>query len=537
MPHRRWSLQLIWVIPIVAAAVGGWLAVRVVMDQGPVITISFKTAEAIEVGKTLIRYRSVEIGRVAGIAFSTDRTRVIVTAELKKQAEPLLVQGTRFWVVRPRVSINQVSGLGTLLSGAYIGADVGASDKSRRHFVGLDQPPAVTAGLPGRQFVLNAKDLGSLDVGSPVLYRRVQVGQVIAYELDDDGAGVTVRVFVNAPYDRYVTADTRFWQASGFDVALDASGVSLNTESLASMLLGGIAFQTPVASTAAAPAPDNSVFSLYADRGKALRLPDAAEETYTLFFRDSVRGLSVGAPVDFRGVVIGEVADVDVSFDVSEQAVRIPVEVRVYPDRLSGKQVPGAAAERVDAAGRILDRLVARGLRAQLRSGSLITGQLYVALDFFPDSPAAQVIRTARGAEIPTVPGSLQTLQETLLAIARKLEKLPLTAIGDDVRKSLHALDKMLAAAEAAVNRVDGEVTPRAVAAIESLSTTLAGVDKTLGKADRLLSENAPVQRDLSEALREVARAAEALRSLADYLERHPSALIRGRSPQEPVDE
>jgi paraquat-inducible protein B len=536
VPHRRWSIQLIWVIPILAALIGGWLAVRAVLERGPVVTITFSTAEGIEINKTRIKYRSVEIGRVTGVGFTEDRARVVVTAELTKQAEPLLVDGSKFWVVRPRISINQISGLGTLLSGAYIGLETGTSDQSRRRFDGLDQPPVVSVDLPGRQFALRATDLGSIDVGAPVLYRRVQVGQVIAYELDEDGTGVTVQVFINAPYDRYVTADTRFWQASGFDVALDAGGVSVNTESLASILVGGIAFQAPASDAKEAAAPAGSVFSLFSDRAKALRLPDTEEAFYTLFFPDSVRGLSVGAPVDFRGVVVGEVTEIDIRFDDSKHEVKIPVQVKLFPDRLRGRRGKEGAGKTVPTET-VMDRLVARGMRAQLRSGSLITGQLYVALDFFPDSPAAKVVRSGDITQLPTMPGSLQALQETLLAVATKLNNLPLEAIGQDVRTALSSLDQLLASADAAVKKIDGELTPKAASAIESVSQTLAGVDKTLANADRLLSEDGAVQRDLRDALREVSRASEAMRSLADYIERNPSALIRGRSDEDAQDE
>jgi len=531
MPHRRWSLQLVWLIPIVAALIGGWLAAKAVLDRGPTISISFSTAEGLEPQKTRVKYRSVDIGRVTAVTFSEDRKRVVATVELSKQAAPFLVADTRFWVVRPRVSGTQISGLGTLLSGAYIGMDAGVASESRREFVGLDLPPIVTVDLPGRHFQLHADDLGSLDIGSPVYFRRVEVGSVVAFELDPDGAGVLLRVFVNAPYDRFVKADTRFWQASGFDLALDANGIKLNTESIASVLLGGVAFQTPAESAQAPPAKENLRFALYPDRGIAMRLPDTAEETYSMVFDESVRGLSVGAPVDFRGVVVGEVAAIEVDVDAASGEVRVPVEVRLYPDRLRGKAKRAAAPP-----GVLIDKLVARGLRAQLRSGSLLTGKLFVALDYFPDEPKAVLQKRAGRAEIPTVISSLKGLQAMLLRLARKLEQLPLDATLADARKSLHTLESTLAAAERAVKRVDSDLTPQAGRTLADLSRTLSGVEKTLAGAqhslagiDGVLAEDAPIQRDLRETLREIARAGEALRSLADYLERNPGAILRGR--------
>ncbi len=535
-PHRRWSLQLVWLIPVVAALIGGWLAFQAVLERGPTITISFSTAEGLEPQKTRVKYRSVDIGHVTAVGFSNDRARVVATVALSKQAEPFLVADTRFWVVRPRVSGTQISGLGTLLSGAYIGMDVGASKESKRDFVGLDTPPIVTVDLPGRHFELHADDLGSLDVGSPVYFRRVQVGSVVAYELDRDGAGVQLRVFVNAPYDHFVKSDTRFWQASGFDVALDANGIKLNTESVASVLLGGVAFQTPAESAQTPPAEQDARFTLYPERGKAMRLPDTAEETYTMVFDESVRGLSIGAPVDFRGVVVGEVAAINVDFDAASAEVRIPVEVRLYPDRLRGRAKRGPGPR-----GVLIGRLVEHGLRAQLRSGSLLTGQLYVALDYFPELAKAAVRMRAGHAEIPTAPSSLQELRTTLLALAHKLDKLPLEAIVADARKALKALESTMAETERAVKRIDSDVTPQAGRTLADLSRTLASAEKTLDGAQRslagvdgLLAKDAPMQRDLRETLREISRAAEALRSLADYLERNPGAILRGRVQEQP---
>ncbi len=530
-PRRRWSVQLVWLIPIIAALIGGWLAIKALHDRGPTITISFSTAEGLEPEKTRVKYRSVDIGRVTGVAFSEDRKRVIATVELSKQVAPLLVADTRFWVVRPRLIGTQVSGLGTLLSGAYIGLDAGKSLASKRAFVGLDIPPLVTVDLPGRLFVLQADNLGSLDVGSPVYFRRVQVGTLVAYEIDKSGAGILVHVFVNSPYDRYVKADTRFWHASGFDLALDASGIKLNTESVASVLLGGIAFQAPADSAQTSPAAEKSSFILYADRGKALRLPDTAEEAYHVVFDESVRGLSIGAPVDFRGVVVGEVAAIEVDYDETKSEVRIPVAIRLYPDRLRGAKQSGAAP------GLLMDKLVARGLRAQLRSGSLLTGQLYVALDYFPQAPKAAMGKRDGRTEIPVVAGSFKELQDTLLGLARKLDRLPLEGVAGDARKSLQALQSTLTTAERAVKKVDSDLTPQAGRTLADLSRTLSNLDKTieaarrsLASVDGLLSDNAPLQRDVRETLREVSRAAEALRGLADYLERNPGAILRGRS-------
>ena len=222
--RRRWLPSLIWLIPIVAALVGVTLVARILMDRGPVITLVFNSAEGLEAGKTRLKYKDVDIGTVRAINLAEDRSHVRVTVQLLKEARSFTAADTRFWVVRPRADFSGISGLGTLLSGAYIGADAGLSRDVSTYFKGLEAPPIVTRDASGRQFTLHARDIGSLDIGSPVYYRRVKVGQVAAYSLDPDGRGVTLRVFVNSPHDRYVGANTRFWHASGIDVQLDVVG-------------------------------------------------------------------------------------------------------------------------------------------------------------------------------------------------------------------------------------------------------------------------------------------------------------------------
>lgn len=515
VPKRRGGLPLVWLIPIVAALVGGWLAVKAVLDKGPTITITFKTAEGLEAGKTKIKYKDVDVGEVKEIHFSKDLSRVLVTAEMGKEAGPHLVEDTRFWVVRARVAGGQVSGLGTLFSGSYIGVDVGKSTKRRKEFEGLEVAPIVTGDVPGRQFVIRGQDLGSHDVGTPVFFRRVQVGRVVAHELDRDGGGVTLKLFVQAPHDRYVNPNTRFWDESGIDITADSTGVKINTLSLVSILLGGIAFETPANSPVALQADEDTIFTLFPDRAQAMKRPDTDVVTFTANFTGSLRGLSVGAPLDFSGVPVGEVRSIGAELDDASKTIRFPVEIALYPERLRSKSRVSLAKPTPAERKARMDGLVEAGLRAQLRTGSLLTGQLFVAFDFFPNAPKAKIDWTKTPPEIPTEPSGLQELQIMLAGLAKKLEKVPFDKIGTD-------LQQMLQSASSLAKRLDTEVAPEARA-------TLAEARKTLGTAERTLKSDAPLQQDAREALREVGRAAQAMRVLADYLERHPEALIRGK--------
>ena len=520
----RWPSWLIWLVPIAALAFGAWLALRALSEHGPTITIMFKTAEGIEPRKTKIKYKSVEVGEVRSISLTADRTGVLVRAQLTREASDLLVDDTKFWVVRPRVTGASVTGLGTLLSGAHIGMDVGKSSERRRDFVGLEQPAIVTNDLPGKLFVLRGDDMGSIDVGSPIYFRHVQVGQVAAYELDADGKGVTLRIFVDAPYDRYVTANARFWHAEGFDVSLDASGLKVNTQSVVSILLGGLAFEQVAGVPDAPPSPPNATFQLFHDRDAAMKGPETGE-LFTLVFRESVRNLAIGAPVDFRGVVIGEVKSINIEYDPAARYITVPVQVLIDTGRLRQRK-KGAPPPKLEHK-EFLNRIVEHGFRAQTRTGSLLTNQLYIALDFFPDAPKAKIDWAREPPELPTMAGSLQELQVTLGNIAKKLEKVPFEEIGRDLRTTLGNANKLLA-------ELEKETAPELKKTLVDARKTLEDARRALQGVERMTASDAPLQQNLAETLAEVARAAESFRALADYLERHPEALIRGKKRDEP---
>lgn len=540
VPPRRARFSAIWIVPVIAALVALGIAWQRIANEGPEITIVFKSADGIEAGKTFVKYKEVNIGQVTAVRLTDDARQVEVTARMEKSAESLMVRDARFWVVRPRVSLSGVSGLSTLISGNYIGFEAGASTEKGRQFTGLDVPPIITGGVAGRQYVLQAKDLGSLGIGSPVYFRRLEVGQVVAFDLAPDGSSVQLRVFVNAPYDKFVVRDTRFWNASGIDVSLTANGVDVRTQSLASLIEGGLAFETPAGYASASPAAADSVFTLYDDRDTAMKVDESISNRYVMYFTESVRGLSVGAPVSFLGVAVGEVTEVGLTFEPSTLEVRPRVEVSLYPERVIA-QLPAAQAAKVQAQvsdekarHALVQRLVEqRGLRAQLATGSFVTGQRFVALAYYPKAARARVDWTQATPQIPTVVSTLPEIEDKLSRIIDKIERMPLDAIGEDLRKALVGLDATLQDARAMVNRIDSGVVPSLKQTLDDTSRAMASAERMLNSAEsNLVGPGAPAQAELRNALQEVSRAARSLRVLADYLERHPESLIRGKTAE-----
>jgi len=520
--RARWLPSLVWLIPIVAAVVGISLLINTLASRGPEITVAFRTAEGLTPGKTAVRYKDVEIGLVKAVRLTSDRSHVVASIELTKDAENFAVTDTRFWVVRPRFAISGVSGLETLLSGAYIGVDAGKSEARTRNFTGLEVPPVVTTDASGRQFVLRAQDLGSLDIGSPVYYRRVQVGQVVAYQLEPNGRDITLRVFVNKPYDNLVTADTRFWHASGVDLKLDAGGLKLSTQSLVTVLLGGLAFQSPEHSAAHDAAVENTQFLLASDQVEAMKEPDElAPALAVLNFDQSVRGLTPGAAVDFRGVIVGTVRSIGIEYVRDKKAFRMPVVVEFYPSRMGFRERDVADEEHKRA---VVQGLVKRGMRAQLRTGNLLTGQLYVALDFFPKAPPPTDINLDTAMpELPTTPGTFDALQAKLGDIVNRIDKVPFDQIGQDLRTAMASMNTMMASADKLVTQLNGDVAPQVTAALQDARRTLTSANTTL-------ASDAPLQQDTRRMVQELTRTAVSLRALTDYLERHPEALVRGKA-------
>ena len=510
------SFSIVWLVPVVAVLIGGWLVYKALSEKGPTITITFNSAEGLEAGKTKLKYKDVEVGQVEKIVLAKDLTHVEVTAELVKGTEDWLSENTRFWVVRARVAAGEVSGLGTLFSGAYIGIDPGKGGKPMRTFKGLEIPPIVTEDLPGRHFLLQTKGLGSIDIGSPIYFRQIKVGQVVAHHLEKDGQAITIKTFIHAPHHKWVRENTRFWNASGIDVSLDARGIKVNTESLVTIVAGGIAFDNPDNVEPGPPAKEGDTFVLFESRKESFEKKYKTKRRWILYFNSSVRGLNVGAPVEFKGIKVGEVIDINLEFDWDTLVFRVPVLIELEPERLTmvGKQ----DIERTKAN----EILVEKGLRAQLKRGSLLTGQLFIDMDIHPDAPPQKILYEGRYPEFPTVPTPMEEITRDVTRIVDKLEKLPVKQIGDDLRDTMQHVSKTTKLLERLVEDLDTEIAP-------AVNATLEQAQKTMSNMDRLLNAKSPTGYEMKQALTELAEAARSLRTLLDYLERHPEALIKGK--------
>ena len=531
---RRFSI--VWVVPIIALLIGGWLTFKEMSEKGPEITITFETADGLVAGKTTVKFKDVEIGKVTKIDLSDDISGVIATVEMSSNSNQYLTDKTQFWVVRARVAAGEISGLGTLLSGAYIGCEPSTTGKKQEHFKGLEKAPILTSDLPGSHFVLKSKDLGSLELGSPIYYRGIKVGQVVDYDFDETAEAIHFKVFISDPFHKKVSVSTRFWNASGIDFTMDATGIKMDTQSLLSIMLGGVSFDLPEHAQPGEQAEENQDFTLYENREASNEVTYDIREYYMMYFDQSVRGLSPGAPVEILGIKVGEVVKVELQFDMNTLDFRIPVLVYLEPERLNtlvteeGEVVRGEEkAEELEAIDEDRERddrqtreLIAKGFRAQLKSGNLLTGQLFVDLGNFPDAPPAE-LRVEHGHTIfPTIPAPFEQIVNRVDNILKKVEQVPFDKIGKELQVAVESLTKTLDEIKVMSGNINKETIPKVNAALDDMQSALQGVEATLGP-DSALNYNArQVTNELSLAIRSV-------RSLLEYLERDPQALILGK--------
>jgi len=527
---RRSKISLIWLIPLLAVVIAGWLGYRTVSQQGTVVTLSFRGADGLVAGQTRVRHKAVELGEVETIRLSTDMSHVVVTVRMRREADPYLTNQARFWVVRPRISSGSLAGIETLVSGSYIEMDPGGREGERvTAFTGLEQPPGVRSGEPGRTFAVKAQRIGSLGAGSPVFYRDITVGEVLGYDIGDGTGPVTVQVFVRAPYDGFVRKGSHFWNASGLSVQLGAEGVHVEVASLQALLSGGVAFDAARgAGPDVAQAEAGTEFPLFANYADAQASGYSTKQVFTTYFESSVRGLSRGASVDFYGIQVGTVSEVALELNPATGDARVRVQLEVQPERITGIGQAGA-----ESPTDIARRLVRKGMRAQLRTASYITGQMVVALDFVPNAPPAEMVVSGELVILPSQSGGLDNILVAASEIANKLDRLPLEQIGQNLNSALRSASGAMASVQDLVKKADTGLTPalrRLPDITAGLQDAVAKASRTFGSIDASYGQNSQFHRELERAMTQVGDTARSIRLLADFLDRHPEALVRGRA-------
>ncbi|MEM8844243.1 MAG: MlaD family protein [Pseudomonadota bacterium] len=514
----------VWVIPIVAILIGLWLGYKSLSEKGPVISITFDNASGVAVSKTEVRYKDVTVGKVTEVTLSDDLKTVKIKAEMDKEMKHHLSPETRFWVVRPQVTIGKISGLSTLFSGVYIAMDPGPKGPFTKRFTGLENPPPIDSEIKGKTFVLRARTLGSIQQGSPIYFRQIKAGEITSFHLDEKDGWVEIEAFVTEPYAQWVNKRSRFWNVSGFNISINASGIEAQTGSLTSLIQGGVAFdEGPVKNN---PAADKSYFYLYSNYKAVLDGDYTVKYPYVLHFKESVRGLTAGATVEYKGIKVGRVTNVELQNiqDVREYGVNVFIEIepqRFDPNKLINQNQMNQEVK----------NLIDQGLRAQLQIGSLLTGALYV--DLIERKDEAGMMMTDNRSDIPEIPtvlGQHKKLTEQLSDITDKINKFPIDQIGNELSASLGSLQRILATLE------EKDTADAFADTINALKETSQKLDQAAENGNRLmqsldgtLAQDGKFMYELETMMEEIRRAAQSLESLTTTLNEEPDALIFGK--------
>lgn len=526
---RKSRISWVWLIPIVAALIAGFLAWRTLREQGSQITISFHGADGLTAGQTKVRFKAVELGQVETVRLTNDLANVLVTVRMRREADAYLTENARFWVVRPRLSSGSLAGIETLVSGAYIEMDPGERGNDKKYeFTGLETPPAVRSGEPGTTYKLTTERLGSLASGAPVFYRDIAAGEVLDYDIGDGLGPVSLTVFVRAPYDKLVRVGSKFWNASGLSLQVGPTGLHVELASLQAVLNGGVAFDAPK-DRDAKPAPPDSVFEVYKSYDDAQSAGYRNRIDFVSYFESSARGLAPGAPVDFFGIQVGTVQSVELDLNPATAQTRVKVRFQVQPERIALSSPADANADPIEVAR----KLVARGMRAQLQTGSFLTGSMLLALNLDKNAPPAELKQQGGDWVVPSEGGGLDNIMNSASNIASKLDRLPLDEIGANLNRTLRSASTAMASVGDLATHANAGLSPafaRLPAITSSIEQAMTHANQVLTSLDKGYGKDSETQRELARAMVQVGDTARSIRQLADFLDRHPEALIRGRA-------
>ena len=514
-PQR--SLSPIWIVPLVALMIGAWMIYDNLSKLGPSITLIMDNAEGIEAGKTLIKTRNVEVGRVEKVSLSDDLTHAEITARMSPQAESMLSEDTRFWVVKPRIGREGVSGLGTVLSGAYIQLLPGSSGVSKKTFDVLEQPPVAPPDAAGLRINLISQVGNAISTGDPVTYQGYTVGRVEDSHFDPEKREMRHRLYIQSPYEVLVTNTTRFWTASGLDVRLDSEGFRVNVASFESLIGGGITFGVPENASIGRQAKEGANFVLFSDEDSAKEGRYGQYLEYVMLVDDTVRGLSPDAPVEYRGVRIGTVVSVPWNFTAPQpdslSRFAIPVLIRIEPQRFDDTEQDINTEQWQQR----LERMFDHGLRASLKAGNLLTGALFVDLNFYKDAVPFQRMTFVEKQVFPTTSGGFAQIEQKVSNLLDKLNKLQIEPVLDTLNQTLASTQKTMEKVNGIAASVDALLADPATsqlpenvnATMRQLRDTLQGfapdsqgyseLTQTLSRLEKLMRDLQPVVRTLND--------------------------------------
>lgn len=486
--HR--SSAFLWLLPAIALTIGLYLAYSRLSNLGPRISIEFTDAQGLEAGKTKIRFKALDIGTVTDLELSDDHNKVIAHAQITRSGANLLKKDSQFWVVKPQISASGITGLDTILSGSFIAINPGNATETADLFTGLDQPPLIPNSVPGLRVKLTSNNTRGLYSGSPVYYRGFKVGQIDEIHFDAENDRINLEAFINAPYDKLITNSTKFWNVSGISFKVDTNGANISMESLETLALGGISFSTPISLN-----PDNhgldsnTIFTLYANQQDTDQPPSYSKKYYVIYFDDSVRGLSTGAPVEFNGIKVGQVIDIRLLYDEERNQAVIPILIEVEPERINRVNIAITDDNNSDD---IFASLIASGLEATMKTSSLITGDKFIELSMYTDNKSTTIIATDNYSSYPIMPSrntGISKITDDIGDIVDKVKKLPFDKLFSTAQSVLDKADNTMNSVNKALATKEVEQLGKTIdSTLKQFNNTLSSFTSTSKNANLLLT-------------------------------------------------
>lgn len=511
---RRPRFQFVWLIPVVAAIIAGYLGYRTVIEQGPLLTLTFDSADGVAAGQTQVKYKAVALGTVESIDLAPDNTHVVVKVRMSNVGARFLTSHARYWVVKPRFNVSDVSGIETLISGAYITVDPGKPGGDyKTSFEGLEEPPGVRSDDPGSTYTLTADSVGSFNSGSPIFFRDVQVGEVLGYDIGDGLGPVKISIFIRAPFDKLVRPDSQFWNTSGIALGVQGGVLQLQLQSIPALLAGGIVLTLPDKAHDESPSPDQATFPLYPSQQAALAASYANQTRLITYMTGDVSGLTPGAVVNVQGIQVGVVSAVTLEIDRLHGTTRVRVDMDVQPGRFDPTASNLTAAQTEET----IRALVHNGMRAELGTASYVTGQKLITFANVPHAPPAEMAHDGNALVVPSAPGGLDQTIAAVNDLATNLNKIPFKQIGDNLNKLLITTNGTLGG-------------PEMKKILQQLGQTLTSANTTLMMLNQGFGTDSDFQRGLQQLLQQTTSTEQSVQALTDYLNRHPQSLLLGRS-------
>lgn len=516
------KISSIWLIPLVALAIGSWMVIDQWLKQGPLITLEFSTAQGISQKDSLIKLRNITVGKVVDIKFNDELDGVIVTARINKEANDLLTKGSQFWVVKPRVSLSSVSGLSTLLSGYYIEFSPGESAISQYEFIGLENPPPTSLGTPGLHITLNSSSDNAFDIGAPVLFRGSHAGRIESTELNIEEGKMYYSVFIETPYDKLITTNTHFWEVTGIDFELSGQGIRLNTGTIETLLGGGLAFDVPTYLTKGEQLKTHAEFSIFPNKQKVNERLFNVAQNYMLLFNQSIRGLTPGSPVEYKGLHIGEVVRTDIDYpeinNVLDKNTLLPVMIKIYPGRL-GLQDDDIGLHKIQ---RDMKQWITSGLHGAISQNNLLLGSKFIELKYnntvleTPESFGDLIL-------IPTADDELEQLMTRVTNITKSIESIPFNDVVESASEALSVITESMDQFDSTAERFEILLNdPMGQTLIAQINATLKGVESLTTS----YSDGSKTNQQLNDILQSLDKTINNLSPLIMKLNMQPNRLI-----------